>query len=238
MRRIAFLGSLILSFSFYGIVHADLVVRYQIANATTTPVISAQKSIHVLESGLSAGAGLTPLSASPWRWTGWDSENTSYADAVAAGDYWTWGFQLKENDLQLELSTLDLRLGYTATAPTVIEIRASINGGAALSLFTHPLDGSDTTLTDVDISSVPTVTPGDSVDFILAGFNSTFAEGHLELRPTAGYGLYVEGEYSEFVAIPEPGAWSFGALVVGVIGVSQAWKKYSGRGASDSEITG
>ncbi|MEM6552924.1 MAG: PEP-CTERM sorting domain-containing protein [Planctomycetota bacterium] len=153
---------------------------------------------------------------STFNFDGYDTDNTSFADAVADDEIWTFGFDVT-GAVFIDLTTFDIRLDRSGTGPDDFEIQVSVNGDTPVSVLTF--DYGDTTagvdFLGVDLSALPTLTTGDSVVFTLGAFNSESTAGSFDLE-TIDFGgsdpraLRIEGTIT---AIPEPA--SLGLLAVG-----------------------
>lgn len=191
---------------------ADIILDYNAASSTTNPTLTATNvNSNVTADAMAGGAGITATSGSgSWNWRSWDTANSSYAAAVADSDIWTWGFDVTQN-VQLDLTTMDIRLDRSSQGPSSFEIRASVNGGSATSLLIVPslaVGGQD--FAAIDLSSLGPLSQGDSVVFTLGAFNSSHINGTFELETFTSqtYGLRINGTIT--AAVPEPAA--IGAL--------------------------
>lgn len=193
---------------------AAIILEYTTAASTTSTTIAANAntSTTVTADDLTAGSGLTANSGSTYNFRGWDTASTSFADAVAADDIWTWGFDVTTPGTTITLTTMNIRLDRSGSGPDDFEIQASVNGGAAVSLLTHDYadSGSGVTFTDVDISALGSVSTGDSVVFTLGAFNSESAAGTFDLEtvtfPGGTDSIQING------IIPEPSVSLLGGL--------------------------
>lgn len=174
----------------------DIILEYGTAGSTTSLVPLASDPV-VTADNLEAGTGIDVQNFSTFNFTNWDPGNTSYADALADDEIWTWGFVVTTADRQIDLTTMDIRLDRSGTGPDDFEIRASVNGGAAVTLLTY--DYGDATsgvdFLDVNLGAIGTVSTGDSVVFTLAAFNAEGTAGTFDLELVSGesYGLQVNG---------------------------------------------
>jgi len=135
--------------------------------------------------------------------TGGAGDTASAENAVAANDYWTWGFDVS-GPVSIDLTTFDIRLDRSGTGPTEFEITARVNGGTLISLLADSVSESGTNFIGKSLAALPNLTFGDSVEFTLAAFNSTGTSGTLDLESLPeGYGLAIYGDITTS-AIPEP----------------------------------
>ena len=188
---------------------AAVVIQYATAGSATS---LAPTVVDATVSGddLVAGSGLNVQNFSTFNFTGWDIGSTDFAAAVTANDFWSWGFDVTAPGATIALETMDIRLDRSGSGPDDFEIRGSVNGGAESTLLTHDFadSGSAVDFLAVDISALGTVATGDSVEFVLAAFNSESDAGTFDLE-TVDFGgsdpraLRIEGTIT---AIPEPGA--------------------------------
>jgi hypothetical protein len=207
---------------------ADLIIQYSTANGVTSmapvatnPAVSGDNMI--------AGSGLATQSGGTWNFSQWNIASTSFAAAVAANDFWSWGFDVTSLAL-IDLTTMDVRLDRSTTGPDDFEIQASVNGGPGITVLTHNYNDSDTAVNflNVDLSTLPLLVQGDSVVFTLGAFNSEAAGGTFDLEtitfPGGTDAIVIEGTV---VAVPEASAFLFGGLICGVIGIGAAWRRSS-----------
>lgn len=197
---------------------AVTLVEYPTSGSTTSlPTSIADGSVAALD--LEAGAGLEVLSFSTFNFRNWDTDNTSFADAAADDEVFTWGFTVADPTVQIDLTTLDVILDRSGTGPDDFEIRMTLNGASETTVLAY--DFADATaavnFTDVDLSSYSGLTAGDTVLFTLAAFNSESAQGTFDLdRITGQPSLRVSGNV---LPIPEPSAALLIAL--GLVGLTR-----------------
>ena len=169
-------------FTVAGVAQADVIVQYGTAGSTTSlaPVVVAPE---VTADNLVAGTGIDVQAFSTFNFSNWDPANTSFADAVAADEVWTWGFDVTSL-VDIDLTTMDIRLDRSSTGPDDFEIQASVNGGAATTVLTYNYnDGTvGVNFIGVDLSSIGTVSNGDSVVFTLGAFNAESTTGTFDLE--------------------------------------------------------
>ncbi|MEM9353471.1 MAG: PEP-CTERM sorting domain-containing protein [Planctomycetota bacterium] len=195
---------------------AATIVQYATAGGVN-PLPAFFADAAVSADGLTAGSGLNVQNFSTFNTTGWDVASTSFADAVAADDVWTWGFDVT-GSTPLDLTTMDFRLDRSGTGPDDVEIEVSVNGGAGIPVFFHDYNdsGAGVNFVGVDLSGVPTLVSGDSVVFTLGAYNSESAAGSLDLEtitfPGGTDSLTIFGEF-----VPEP--TSFVMLSLGAMGL-------------------
>ena len=184
-----------------------IIVQYDAASPNTYTVAPVITDASVAGDNLVAGAGLTSTNFSTFNFTGFDVASTSFADAVAANDAWTWGFDVTAPATTIDLTTLDIRVDRSGTGPDDFEVQVSVNGGAPISLLTYDFNdsGSGVNFLGVDLSAVPTLTTGDSVVFTLGAYNSETSAGSFDLEnitfPGGNDGIVVSGN-----VVPEPGS--------------------------------
>jgi hypothetical protein len=202
-------------------VSGDILVQYLTAGSTDT-LIPNFVNAAVSGDNLMSGSGLTQQTFSTFNSQGWDVASTTFEAAVAANDYWSWGFDVTAPGTTITLTTADFRLDRSSTGPEDVEIRATINGSSEVSLFTFNYAGgtSGVTFTDVDISALGSVSTGDSVEFVLAAFNSSAETGSFDLEtvtfPGGSDSMVING-----TVVPEPstiaailGLFALGFVVV------------------------
>lgn len=192
------------------------IVQYGTAN--TTSLAPAVVDPSVTASSLAAGSGLGLNTGSTFNFNGWDITSTSFENALAANDVWTWDFSVADPNALVDLTTLDIRLDRSTQGPDDFEIRASINGGASTSLLIGDFAGGSVGVNylGVDLSSLAGLTFGDSVQFTLGAWNATSALGTFDLEtitfPGGTDGLTIRGNVS---VIPEPSTTLLFALGLG-----------------------
>ena len=199
---------------------ADIVVEYTTAGGVQSLRANGNTSSNVVGDALTAGSGLNVTNFSTFNFTGWDTASTSFADAVAANDFWSWGFDVVTAGTTIQLTDLNIRLDRSGSGPDDFEIQASVNGGSPITVLTHDFmdSASGVNFTNVDLSALGTVTTGDSVEFILAAFNSESAAGSFDLEtitfPDGTDSLQVNGVITKVV--PEPTSCLVVSLLAGV----------------------
>lgn len=217
MKRFA-IAALIAGLSAAGSAQAAVIVQYDGASPNTTSVAAVAADASVSADNLTAGSGLNTTNFSTFNFTGWDTTSTSFADAVAANDFWAWGFDVTAAATTIDLTTMDLRVDRSGSGPDDFEIQASVNGGTPVSLLTHDYNdsGSGVNFTGVDLTALGTLTTGDSVVFTLGAYNSESENGSLDLEnltfPGGNDGIVING-----TVVPEPTSLALlglGGLVV------------------------
>ncbi|MEM6655654.1 MAG: hypothetical protein AAF596_07625 [Planctomycetota bacterium] len=193
-----------------GTANAAIIVQYPTAGSVTS-LAAEIVDPSVTADDLTAGSGLAVNTFSTFNFDGYDTDNTSFADAVADDEVFLWGFDVT-SPVTIDLTTFDIRPDRSGTGPDDFEIQVSVNGGAGISVLSFDF-GDSTSGVDfigVDLSAVPTLSQGDSVVFTLAAFNSESTAGSFDLE-TVDFGgsdpraIRIEGDITASV-IPEPGA--------------------------------
>ncbi|MBK7950632.1 MAG: PEP-CTERM sorting domain-containing protein [Deltaproteobacteria bacterium] len=190
----------------------------QYGTANTTSLAPAVVDPSVTASNLGAGSGLGLNTGSTFNFNSWNITSTSFENALAADDVWTWDFSVADPNALVDLATLDIRLDRSTQGPDDFEIRASINGGASTSILIGDFAGGSVGVNylGVDLSSLAGLTFGDSVRFTLAAWNATSALGTFDLEtitfPGGTDGLTIRGNVS---VIPEPSTTLLFALGLG-----------------------
>lgn len=207
MKRKLLYGLLVGLTSPYLWAQSSLVQYVSVASTENAEIQASFTDPAVTAANLVAGTGLTPANASTWNWNGWDVESLTFADAVAANDFFTWGFTATA---EVTPSFMDIRLDRSGSGPDDIEIQASLNGGAPVSLFTF--DYGDTgagILHSFSLAPLGTMIAGDSVVFTLAAFNSESTGGTFDLENEDGIGINILGESSITSILVEVDASSY-----------------------------
>lgn len=179
---------------------ADVIVQYGTANET--PLMPSFVNDAVTATDLAAGAGIELNAGGTYNFKGWDVDNLSFADAVADDEKWTWGFVVDTDGI--ELTTMDIRLDRSGSGPDDFEIQAVVTpsggtAGAPILCLTYDYgdSGSGVSFTDVDLSAIPALAPGDTIEFTMAAFNSESATGTFDLEtitfPDGTDGITING---------------------------------------------
>jgi len=187
--------------------NADIVVEYTTAGGVTSIAANANTNGNVTADDLVAGSGLNVQNFSTFNFSGWDVGSTSFDAAVAANDFWSWGFSVTNPGVTIDLTDMAIRLDRSSSGPDDFEIQASVNGGSPSSVLTFDfMDGaSGVTFTGVDLSGLGTVVTGDTVVFTLAAFNSESVNGTFDLETVTSGGtdsIQINGVITK--AVPEP----------------------------------
>jgi hypothetical protein len=216
LARFALLACLALS---SGMASATIIAQYDTAASTANATLAAANvAPEVTADLMSAGSGLTANTGLTWNWKNWDTASTNFSSAVAANDFWTWGFDVTSN-VSVDLTTFDIRLDRSGTGPDDFEIQASVNGATGVSLLTYDFGGgtNGVNFLGIDLSILPTLNLGDSIVFTLAAFNSGGTAGTFDLETAGGSSdpraLRIEGTIT---SVPVPATlWLFGSSLVG-----------------------
>lgn len=172
-------------------------------------------SVEVAASPLSAGSGLGIGSGPHFTFNSWGG--SSFDTSIAGNDYFRWGFDVI-GDVDIELTTLGIRLKTILNGVRNIEIRAVVSQlatSAEFSVFTESsLSTSGTSYPSIDLSTLPILSKGDSIVFTLGGWGASSAGRTLAIEPFQGeLGLIVSGAVNPAIAaIPEPSAFLFGLI--------------------------
>lgn len=210
IRAFTFVALAVSSTQLFG----QTLVEYVPTNSTVTSSLSpTQVSADITATALTPGSGIDPIPGS-YNWEGWDDLSTNFVSAVAANDFWRFGFTVDSG--AYDLTALTLALQRDGDGPDDVEIRGTINSGSDISILNFDFNGdtNTNTITANAIGMLPTLNTGDSIEFTLAGFNSVSPFGGLQLNPLAGTtsGLRIEG-----TLIPEPATTTL--LALGLVGV-------------------
>jgi len=171
----------------------DPLVQYvSVASRENASIIASFVTGALTATELTAGSGITAATGGTWNWNGWDTESLSFVDAVAAGDFFTWGFTATA---EVTPEELEIRLDRSGTGPDDFEIQMSLNGGAPISLLTHDYGDSavGVDFTNIDLTSLGTLDNGDTVVFTLAAFNSETTGGSFDIENSGGVGINILG---------------------------------------------
>lgn len=199
------LGLATLAFGAMSASAQQTIVQYGTANTTSLAPFTVDSAVSATNLGSGSGIGLN--AGSTFNFNGWDTANTSFADALADNEIWTWGFSVTDANSLVDLTTMDIRLDRSTSGPDDFEIRASINGGAATSILIGDFAGGSVGVNylGVDLSGLSGLSLGDSILFTLGAWNATSAAGTFDLEtitfPGGNDGLTIRGNVT---VIPEP----------------------------------
>lgn len=199
-----------------------IVVEYQTAASTTNPTLApSSAAAEITASDFSAGSGISAATGGTFNFNDWDPTNTSFAEAVADNEFFTFGFTVTDNVI-VQLSDFDIRLDRSGTGPDDFEIQVSVNGGSGTSVlsfdFMDSTNGVD--FIGTSLAAIPSLVQGDSVVFTIAAFNAESTAGTFDLESIDFGGsdprsVRVNGSIT---VVPEPGTLLFlGASSVLVI---------------------
>lgn len=188
---------------------AGLVLQYGTAGNTTS-LAPAVVDASVSGDNLTAGTGIDVQNFSTFNFTNWNPANTSFADAVADDEIWQWGFDVTDM-VDIAMTTMDIRLDRSGSGPDDFEIQASVNGGTAVSILTHDYgdSASGVDFLDVDLTTLGTLSMGDSLVFTLAAFNAEATGGTFDLETiNPGEAIVINGDITPAMgggSVPTPG---------------------------------
>lgn len=212
---------------------AMLLVRYQTANVPT--LAPAEVNPAVTATDMTAGSGLQLNTGGTFNWNSWDTASTTYDEAVAADDFWTWGFEVTAANVAITPTSFDIRLDRSSTGPGDFEIRAAVNNGVPVSLLSYSFGGGTigVDFTNVSWSALGMLNPGDEVVFTLAAFGSTSPAGTFDLETIdsnigGNVSLQLNADISDIADIPSVPAPLplFGAAIA--FGTSRRLRKRMG----------
>ncbi len=208
------LGILLTTLMSVGSVQAASVslVEYGTENGVTS-ISPLTTNANVTATDLIAGPGLGLNPGSTFNINSWD--NSSFEDVQTTDDAWAWSITALAD---ISLTTLDLRLDRSGTGPTDFEIRAGVNltPSSTLADLSSVLIGSPSTSgTDylgIDLSSF-SLNTGDTINFLLVGFNASAQGGTLDLETFSNdVALRISGDVAP---VPVPAAvWLFGSALI------------------------
>jgi hypothetical protein len=107
---------------------ANLILSYVSSSSTANPTATANTTGDgLISADLQQSGGLTANSRGTFNWRGWDTANTSLAEAVAANASWTFGFTVGQtgtggNVSSVDLTTLSMRVDRSPHWPQSIEL--------------------------------------------------------------------------------------------------------------------
>lgn len=198
---------------------ADTIIIYPASpNTPTLPPTYVNPAFGTTSSDLARGPGLALATGSTFNSNSFSTTAASFADATAAGDYLTFGFDVTT---PLNLTDMDIRYDRSGTGPSNAQLELSVNGGAFQPFYTD-LSVSDTgeTILGIDLSAFTNVT---SADFRLLAFGASSANGTFDIETInfaqgGTVGIEVRG-----VAVPEPGTVVL--IGVGLVGLLVARRR-------------
>lgn len=200
-----------------------LLLEYSADASGTNQKTASYVDPAVTAASLVAGTGLTVNTGSTFNFRTWNTSSTSFEAAVAANDFWSWGFSVAAPSTSITLGTMDLRLDRSGTGPDDFEIRASVNGGSAVSILSHDYKDTDAAVDflNVSLAALGTVSTGDVVSFTLGAFNSESASGTFDLETIGFSGENPRGLQIHGTVIPEPSTYAAlaGLFTLGVVAV-------------------
>lgn len=171
------------------------------SEGSTTSLAGTGVAPGVSADALFAGPGLDVRNNATFNFDDWDIGSISSGDALAADDFWTWGF---ESAVAYDLADFSIRLDRSGTGPDDFLIELATNGSTdfmSVLSFDFQDTGNGVNFLNVDLSSFNAVT---DADFRLTAFNSESNAGtfDLELLPS-GNGIEINGTVSA-VPLPAP----------------------------------
>jgi PEP-CTERM motif len=178
-----------------------------------SPYAATSSDPNVTVGGLTRGSGVgTTGTAAARAWGGVDWQNTSQANAITGGDFFT--FTLTPNVSSLTLTTMDLSYRRSGTGPGVGELQFSTDGTiftdlAALTYASTSASGA--TLTGIDISGVGVIGVGTTLTFRIVNWGGTSAAGTWYVYDT-GISSAPDLVINDNVVIPEPAT----SMLIGV----------------------
>ncbi len=197
--KLVFLSALALALSSVS-ASAVTLLSYDSAGGVSS-LTGSTSAAGVTAEDLAAGSGIAPRTpSSTFNFRNWDTDNASFADAIADDEIWTWGFT---SSVAYDLTSLSLELDRSASGPGNVLIELAINGGAFDSVLSFDFGASDTPedFAALDLSSFTQVT---EADFRLSAFGSTSLAGTFDLEDSGtANDLFVTGEVSA-VPVPAP----------------------------------
>ncbi len=201
--------SLVLLLAMLTNLKAATILTYEMEKSTITPTIAGNiVNANISADNLIGGSGLTPKDegSGQFAFQGWTTDATAQ-DAIDANDFFQWGFDIT-GSIDLDLTSMDISLDRTFSGPDDFEIRASVNGGASSTVFTHDFNGSfgsAQNFTNIDLTgfaSLQNLTQGDSVVFLLPAFSGSGTNLGIVNQGsfTDGDGLVINGDVT---VVPE-----------------------------------
>lgn len=193
------------------------------------PASEVDSTITATSLAMASGLALN-TTAGNFQGSGYDPASTSFEDAIAANDFWSFSFEVNAGGSVL-LESLTIDLFRDADGPANYELRASLNGATPAVLDgVIPVDtlGAQDVISFVG-TSFENLSAGDQVLFQLAGFDSTTSAGELAFDDfgtafdpeSFGGGLVIRGTAT---AVPEPGAM-LALSMVGLVAISKRRRK-------------
>jgi hypothetical protein len=202
-----------------GTAPAALIVAYDTDNPNgsnpAAPDLPAAESLAATTAlSLSRGSGLTARTGASFNSGSWAS--ASLADAIADGNFLTWGWS---SSPPLQLSALDLRYSRSTSGPAELVVQLAVNGGTFSTIFSDAaVSTAGETQLGIDLSAFDGIT---SAVFRLVAFNTTSNTGTLSIgnfQSSPDRGIAVSGHLSS-AAAPEPATATVLGLGTSLIGI-------------------
>lgn len=204
-----------------------------IAAVFSAPAFAATISAYDTVNAASVSAGITGagVTAAPlvrgsgvaqngngnhFRARNWIVNGGTEAAALAANDYFEWGFTSTST---YALDTLSIRYDRNNNGPLAMSILASMDGGAFTQIYTDTSVSSAQTTVDIDLSAFTV----DGATFRLVAWNATTNGGSFLIRnngvgPGNDYGIELTG--TQIAVVPLPATLPFLAGALGLFGLA------------------
>lgn len=217
-----FLATLLLVFALsVPTARGDEILTYAPVGATTLEGMTMFEAA-IIPTDVTAGSGLNPQSgASTYNFNNWDPASTNAVEAIAADDFWTWGFEVDTLGL-VTLDNFQIRLDRSGSGPQNFEVLVSVNGDPATSVLAGDVPTTGADFTSDSLAGLGLLTGGDAITFTLAAFNSTTTDGTFDIEELDGrddgIGFVLNGTA---VAVPEPSS----LFALGSITSAVCWRR-------------
>lgn len=198
-----------------GTCQADLIVEYLGQNGTTQPSING---LAATGQDLARGAGINQASGGNFNSNGFSTSSTTLADAIAADDYLTFGFNVNSGS-SIDMTDIIVEMDRSGTGPSTVYLLYDADGGGfdpgdLLQTESIPDPGALLTFNTGLPSGLTSGSGLVEFRFYYSGATSGSGTSDIEDDLIGGnIGLQLNGSISSIV-IPEPGTLGIAGLIL------------------------